>query len=112
VGHLAVLTVILKLELKVVTGVERFVGVEKARGSLGRLAEQVAEGDEVWLTKRGRPLAVMLGREDYDRLRAAANRAERAELAERLAEARRRITDAGLDPQIIDDTLAVARQPA
>lgn len=90
---------------------ERFIGVEEARASLGRLAEQVAEGDEVWLTKRGRPLAVLLGREEFDRLRAAATRAERAELAERLAEARRRVTEAGLDPRIIDDALAVARPP-
>lgn len=95
-----------------VGGVERFVGVEEARGSLGKLAEEVAAGDEVWLTKRGRPLAVLVGRDEYDRMRAAATRAERAELAERLAEARRRVKEAGVDPQIIDDALAAVRQSA
>ena len=91
---------------------ERFVGVEEARASLGRLADEVAAGERVWLTKRGRPLAVLLGRDEYDRLKAAATRAERAELAQRLAEARRRVREAGLDPQIIDDALAGARQSA
>lgn len=91
---------------------ERFVGMEEARASLGQLAEQAGEGEEVWLTKRGRPLAVLLGREDYDRLRAAATRAERAELAERVAEARQRVSEAGLDPQVIDDAVAAARRSA
>lgn len=90
--------------------VERFVGVEEARGSLGKLAEEVAAGDAVWLTKRGRPLAVLVGRDEFDRMRAAVTRAERAELAEGLAEARRRVKEAGVDPQIIDDALAVARE--
>lgn len=89
--------------------VERFVGVEEARATLGRLAEEVAAGEEVWLTKRGRPVAVLIGPDDYTRLRAAATRAERAELAERVAEARQRVADAGLDPQIIDDAVQAAR---
>lgn len=91
--------------------VERFVGVEEARSSLGRLAAQVAAGDEVWLTKRGQPLAVLLGREEFDRLRTAANRAERAELAQRIAEARARVAEAGIDPAILDEALSAARSP-
>lgn len=92
--------------------VERFVGVEEARATLGRLADEVAAGEEVWLTKRGRPVAVLLGREEYTRLRAAATRAERAELAERVAKARKQVREAGLDPQIIDDAVQAARQTA
>lgn len=92
--------------------VERFVGVEEARAGLGRLAEEVADGEEVWLTKRGRPLAVLLGRDDYDRLRAAATKAERAELADRVAEARRQVAEAGLDPRVIDDAVTAARRTA
>ena|SRR5579875_2528632 len=104
VGHM----VILKPELKG-CGMERFVGVEEARSTLGRLAEDVAAGDEVWLTKRGRPLAVLVGRDEFDRLRAAASRAQRAELTQRLADVRRLVTDAGLDPQVIDEALMAAR---
>lgn len=92
--------------------VDRFVGVEEARATLGRLADEVAGGEEIWLTKRGRPLAVLLGRDDYDRLHAAATRAERAELADRVAEARRKVAEAGLDPQVIDDAVAAARHAA
>lgn len=88
---------------------ERFVGVEEARAKLGQLAEQVAQGEEVWLTKRGRPLAVLLGRDDYDRLRATATRVE---LAERVAEARSLVAEAGLDPQIIDEAVSAARRSA
>lgn len=92
--------------------VERFVGVEKARSSLGKLAAQVAAGDKVWLTMRGQPLAVLVGREEFDHLRAAANRAERAELAQRIAEARARVAEAGIDPAILDEALNAARSSA
>ena len=41
---------------------ERTVGVEQARVHLGRLAEEVSERSEVIvLTRRGRPLAVLMG---------------------------------------------------
>jgi antitoxin (DNA-binding transcriptional repressor) of toxin-antitoxin stability system len=48
----------LKEYLKVVVMVERFVGLEEARPVLGQLAEEAATGDEVWLTKHGKPMAV------------------------------------------------------
>jgi antitoxin (DNA-binding transcriptional repressor) of toxin-antitoxin stability system len=78
---------------------------------LGRLADDVAAGDEVWLTLGGRPLAVLVGRDEFDRLRVAPRRAERAELAQRLADVRRQVADAGLDPGIIDEALAATRLP-
>jgi len=44
---------------------ERFIGVDDARGSLGRLVEEVAtSGDVVSLTKRGKALAVLVSREE------------------------------------------------
>ena len=55
--------------------VERFVGLEEARPVLGQLAEDAATGDEVWLTKHGKPLAVLLSRDAYLQLRQAAARA-------------------------------------
>ena len=91
---------------------ERFVGVEEARPVLGQLAEDVASGDEVWLTKRGKPLAVLLSREAYLRLRQDATRAGREELAARIAEARRRVAEAGLDPGIVDEAVDAARRTA
>lgn len=91
---------------------ERFVGVEEARPVLGQLAEDAAAGDEVWLTKHGKPLAVLLSREAYVQLRQAATRAGREELAARVREARRRVAAAGLDPAIIDDAVDAARRSA
>lgn len=92
---------------------ERFVGVEEARPVLGQLAEDVAAGDEpVWLTKRGRPLAVLVSREEYLRLRAEATRAERIELARLLIESRRRTAEAGMETDIVDEAIAAARRLA
>jgi prevent-host-death family protein len=47
----------------------RFIGVEQARGQLGRLVDDVAGGAEpVSLTKRGRPVAVLVNRDDWEAL--------------------------------------------
>jgi prevent-host-death family protein len=98
--------------LKVVVTVERFVGLEAARPVLGRLAEEAAAGDEVWLTKHGKPMAVLLSGEAYLQLRQAAARAGREELAARVAEARRKVAQAGLDPAIVDEAVEAARRSA
>lgn len=82
---------------------ERLIGVEEARGRLGQLVESVADGgDEVHLTKGGRPLAVLIGQDTYARLRTAA---ARAELAGRVADARQRVAQGGVDPAVLDDAL-------
>lgn len=92
--------------------VQRFVGVEEARPVLGQLAEEAASGAEVWLTKRGKPLAVLLSPEAYTQLREQAARAGRDELAARVAEARRKVAEAGLDPAIVDEAVEAARRSA
>lgn len=92
---------------------ERVVGIEEARASLGRLVEDVAtSGESVALTKRGRALAVLVSRDEYARLVQIGNRDARAELRQRLAEARRRVKAAGLDPSIVDEAIEVARRLA
>lgn len=103
---------ILRTSLRLVGDVERFVGLEEARPVLGQLAEEAATGDEVWLTKHGKPLAVLLSRDAYLQLRQAAARASREELAARVAEARRRVAEAGLDPAIVDEAVEAARRSA
>jgi len=102
----------LKDYLKVVVMVERLVGLEEARPVLGQLAGEAATGDEVWLTKHGKPVAVLLSRETYLQLRQAAARADREELAARVAEARRKVAEAGLDPAIVDEAVEAARRSA
>ncbi len=90
---------------------ERFVGVEEARGSLGQLVDDVAAGGHVVaLTKRGRPLVVLVSREEYVRLKLAQADQARSELREALGEARRKVGAAGLDPGVIDEAIAAARR--
>ena len=91
---------------------ERFVGLEEARPVLGQLAEEAATGDEVWLTRHGKPLAVLLSREAYLQLRQAAARPGREELASCVAESRRRGAEPGLDPTIVDEAVEAARRSA
>ena len=90
---------------------ERFVGVEDARGSLGQLVDEVAAGgDVVALTKRGKPLAVLVSREEYMRLKLAETDRARSELREVLGAARRKVAAAGLDPGVVDEAIAAARR--
>jgi prevent-host-death family protein len=99
----------LKADLEV--PVERFVGVEDARGSLGRLVEEVATGgDVVALTKRGKALAVLVSREEYLRMKLESTHRARAELSESLGSARRAVREAGLDVAVIDEAIAAARR--
>lgn len=88
---------------------ERFLGVEEARGRLGQLVQEVGAGAEpVIFAKRGQALAVLISRDEYARLRQVASQVSRDELKRRLSEARRRVKKAGLDPSIIDEAIEAA----
>ena len=90
---------------------ERFVGVEEARGTLGRLVEEVAaSGEPVSLTRRGRPLAVLMSREEYARLRLVATHQARQELAALLVDVRQRVGKAGVEQDVIAAAIAAARR--
>ncbi|MGH2676157.1 MAG: type II toxin-antitoxin system Phd/YefM family antitoxin [Actinomycetota bacterium] len=89
---------------------ERFVGIEEARGKLGALAEEVSAGSEpVILSKRGQALAVLVSRDEYSRLKTAATRLVRAELSERLVRVRERAKQAKLTDADIEEAIAAAR---
>jgi len=90
---------------------ERSVGVEKARGELGRLAASVAAGEEpVVLTRRGRAEAVLVGRDEYAEFKLKRSEAARAELARKLGEVRERIERSGLDAAVVEEAIAAARR--
>jgi prevent-host-death family protein len=90
---------------------ERFVGVEQARGQLGRLVEEVAGGAHpIALTKRGQPLAVLVSRDEWQALRELVRAEARDELRRRLRQLRRRVTSAGLDPTTVDEAIEAARK--
>jgi prevent-host-death family protein len=90
---------------------ERFIGVEQARGQLGRLVDDVAGGSEaISLTKRGRPVAVLVNRNEWEALRQLVRAEARDELRRRLTQVRDRVTEAGLDPVTVDEAIEAARK--
>jgi prevent-host-death family protein len=102
-------TVNITLNVKVVE-VERAIGLDKARGKLGQLAEEVrAENAPVVLMRRGEPLAVLVSPAEYERLTAADRRASAEHLQARLIEVRNTVREAGLDVAVVDEAIAAAR---
>ena len=90
---------------------ERFIGVEQARGQLGRLVDDVAGGSEaISLTKRGRPVAVLVNRDEWEALRQLVRADAREELRRHLTEIRERVAEAGLDPVTVDEAIEAARK--
>lgn len=89
---------------------ERTVGVEEARNKLGQLADEVSHrSDVIVLTRRGRPLAVLMGSAEYERALEAKQAAARAELKHRVDQLRDAVARAGLDASVVDEAIAAAR---
>ena len=85
---------------------ERFIGVEQARGQLGRLVDDVVGGSEaISLTKRGRPVAVLVNRDEWEALQQLMRTEAREELRRRLTQVRERVAEAGLDPATVDEAI-------
>ena len=90
---------------------ERFIGVEQACGQLGRLVDDVAGGSEpISLTKRGRPVAVLVNRDEWEALQQLVRAEARETLRQRLTQVRERVADAGLDPSTVDEAIEAARK--
>ncbi|MFU8891964.1 MAG: type II toxin-antitoxin system prevent-host-death family antitoxin, partial [Anaerosomatales bacterium] len=71
----------------------------------------VASGSEaISLTKRGRPVAVLVNRDEWEALQQLVRTEAREELRRRLAQVRERVTDAGLDPATVDEAIEAARK--
>ncbi len=89
---------------------ERSLGVEQARNQLGRLADEVSEKSEVVvLTRRGRPVAVLMGPAEYERVNEARRQLAQDELRRRVDQLRAAVAEAGLDGSLVDDAIAAAR---
>ena len=93
-----------------VVEVERTIGLDKARGKLGQLAEEVrADNAPVVLMRRGEPLAVLVSPAEYERLTEADRRAAAEQLQARLSAVRDTVRNAGLDVAVVDEAIAAAR---
>ncbi len=89
---------------------ERSLGVEQARNQLGRLADEVNDKpDVVVLTRRGRPVAVLMGPAEYERVNEARRQLARGELQRHVGQLRQAVAAAGLDISLVDDAIAAAR---
>ena len=62
------------------------------------------------LTKRGRPLAVLVGRDEWQALQGLVRSEAREELRRRLKQLRRRVKSAGLDSATVDEAIEAARK--
>lgn len=90
---------------------ERYLGIEEARGQLGRLADEIAEGgDAVILAKRGRARAVLVSREEYYRFKLDSTRQARQDLQRALERTRKRIAEAEIEPSAIEEAIDAARR--
>ncbi len=90
---------------------ERFLGVEEARGKLGQLvADVAASGEPVVLTRCGRVLAVLLSREEYARFKRAETAAARAELERYLLEVRKKVRAGRLKRNVVDEAIGAIRR--
>lgn len=89
----------------------RTIGVEEARGKLGQLVDEVNRTREpITITKRGLTSGVLISRDEYARLLLAASRLAREDLAARLAETRRAVAEAGIDPSEVDQAIEEVRK--
>lgn len=90
---------------------ERTMGIEEARGRLGKLADDVAGGgDAVILVKRGRAKAVLVDRGEYLRFKVAASEQARARLAELMETIRENAGRSGLEPGVVQEAIEAVRR--
>jgi len=79
----------------------KIVSAIDAKNRFGQLLE-AARREPVTVTKKGRPAAVMLSIEDYERMRGAA----RAGLLESVRRMQKEAAEQGLTEEVLDELLA------
>ena len=97
------------LELEV-NLMEYVVGVEEARRSLGDMVSRVSRSKEtVIIARRAREKAVLMGYEEYMRLRELAAEAASDRVAESLARIRDAVKEAGVSQSVVDEAIREVR---
>jgi DICT domain-containing protein len=89
--------------------VTRNAPIENDDIRLRELFDHLTEGDAAQLTQDGRLAAVVVDRESYDQLLLAAGQDARRELKGMAAETRKRIAEAGLERELVDEAIEAVR---
>jgi len=88
------------------------IGVEEARSTLGRLVDDVTEGDPLLLTKRGKPAAVLMSVAHYQRLLAQFRERREDHLRDALLETKRLLAHSPEGASLIDEAIEALDDPA
>lgn len=86
------------------------MGVEEARRILGDLVGEVSRKKvAVIITRRAREKAVLIGYEEYVRLKEVAVEAASARVAQSLARIHEAVRNAGIPPSVVEEAIREAR---
>lgn len=98
-----------KLNLEV-ERMENVLGVEEARRVLGELVSDVSRKKEaVIITRRAKERAVLIGYEEYRRLKEVAAEAASARVAQALARIHEAVREAGVPPSAVEEAIREVR---
>ncbi|MGE5541960.1 MAG: type II toxin-antitoxin system Phd/YefM family antitoxin [Bacillota bacterium] len=89
---------------------ECILGIEEARRSLGEMVRKVSGTSEtVVIARRVREKAVLMGYDEYRRLRDLAAEAASNKVAESLARIQEAVKEAGLPPSVVEEAVREVR---
>lgn len=88
----------------------RYVPVEAARRELGRLVREAATGEPVTIGRRGTEQAVLLGSDEYERLRRLEEQVAIERVEDALREIRAAVRKEKLPRSVVEDAIGWARR--
>lgn len=90
---------------------EKMVAVEEARRTLGRLIQEVTAGKHpIVITRRTSARAVLLGYEEYERMRALGEQAAARRFLEALDRIHASAAQAKLSPEVVGEAIRKVRR--
>lgn len=88
---------------------EKIVGIDKIRPKLGEYLEEAEKGEVLIVSSRSEPKGVIIGYSMYNELKALAEKAKEAEIAQILNEFRARAERAGLTETDVENEIKEER---
>lgn len=91
----------------------KLLSVEEARRELGRLLDEVNRtGEPVLLTRRGTREAVLLSKDEFERLKAIEQAYAKLSFERALEAISEAVKAAKLSPDVVDEAVRAARRPS